>query len=74
MMDIIRRLGSNKIARIRFGIGTNDENMRPAERYVLRPFNPVHEMEVEKMVEKCADALESIAIRGINISMIYFNR
>ena len=74
MMDIIRRLGSNNIARIRFGIGTNDENMRPAERYVLRPFNPVHEMEVEKMVEKCADALESIAIRGINISMNYFNR
>ena len=73
MMDIIRRLGSNKIARIRFGIGT-DENMRPAEKYVLKPFNPSYEMEVEKMVGKCVDALESIARRGINISMNYFNR
>ena len=35
--SVIYSLHTNEFPRLRFGIGTNEE-MRPAEKYVLRPF------------------------------------
>ena len=63
---------TNEFPRIRLGIGT-DEIMRPAEEYVLKPFSSKFESEVEAMVEKSADAVESILTRGIDYTMNNFN-
>ena len=70
--NIIYHLQTNKFPRIRLGIGT-DETMRPAEKYVLKPFLTKFESEVNMMVEKSADAIDSLLTRGINYTMNKFN-
>ena len=70
--NIIYHLQTNKFPRIRLGIGT-DEAMRPAEKYVLKPFLTKFESEVNMMVEKSADAIDSLLTRGINYTMNKFN-
>jgi len=72
MKNIIYHMQTNEFPRIRLGIGT-DEIMRPAEEYVLKPFSSKFESEVETMVEKSADAVESILTRGIDYTMNHFN-
>ena len=54
------------------GIGTG-ENMRPAEKYVLKPFRSDDESDAKNMVMRGADALESILIHGLNSAMNQFN-
>jgi PTH1 family peptidyl-tRNA hydrolase len=70
--NIIYHLQSDQFPRIRLGIGT-DENMRPAEKFVLKPFRTDDEPEAEAMVKRGADALENLLIRGINHTMNHFN-
>ena len=73
MMDIIRRLGSNNIARIRFGIGTS-ENMRPAESYVLKPFSKKEVPLVNESVNRAVGAVENIYLNGLSFTMNYINK
>jgi len=54
------------------GIGT-DDIMRPAENYVLKPFQPDAKSEVEAMVKRGADALDALLIQGLNHTMNHFN-
>ena len=70
--NIIYHLQSDQFPRIRLGIGT-DENMRPAEKFVLKPFRTDDEPEAEIMVKRATDALENLLIRGINHTMNHFN-
>ena len=63
---------TNEFPRIRLGIGT-DETMRPAEEYVLKPFSSKFESEVETMVEKSVNVVESILTHGIDYTMNHFN-
>lgn len=72
LKNIIYSLGSNKFARLRFGIGT-DENMRPSEKYVLKPFSSSDQMYAEEMIKKAADALDSILFFGLEKTMNHFN-
>ena len=72
MENIIYQLESNQFPRVRLGIGT-DENMRPAEEYVLKPFKAIYESDAEFMVNRGADALENIWVRGLNHTMNHFN-
>tara|TARA_B100001250_G_C19787768_1_gene784974 strand:- start:5 stop:559 length:555 start_codon:yes stop_codon:yes gene_type:complete len=72
MENIIYHLKTNKFPRIRLGIGT-DEIMRPAEEYVLKPFLSKFESEVKIMVEKSADAIDSLLTHGIDYTMNHFN-
>ncbi len=73
MESIIYRLGDNKFPRIRYGIGTN-ENMRPAERYVLKPFLKEDRSLAEEMVAVAADAAEMILYQGLNQTMNRYNQ
>ena len=72
MENIIYHLQSDQFPRIRLGIGT-DENMRPAEKFVLKPFRTNDEPKAKTMVKCGADALENLLIRGINHTMNHFN-
>ena len=72
MENIIYRLQSDQFPRIRLGIGT-DENMRPAENYVLKPFRSDDQDTASEMVQTGADAIENILIHGLNKTMSQFN-
>jgi peptidyl-tRNA hydrolase len=47
--------------------------MRPAEKYVLKPFRSTDLNKVERMIGEGADALDLILARGINHSMNKYN-
>ena len=70
--NIIYQLQSKNFARIKFGIATN-ENMRPAEKYVLNPFKKDKLADVEQMVKRCADSIQSIMVKGMSITMNKYN-
>lgn len=72
MENIIYHLKTDCFPRIRLGIGTK-ENMRPAEKYVLKPFKSDKKPEVNRMIIDGADILDSIIIKGLNYSMNKFN-
>ena len=70
--SIIYSLNTNEFPRLRFGIGT-DEKMRPAENYVLKPFNSNDQKTSARAVKKAADALDSIIFNGLDKTMNIFN-
>jgi len=70
--NIIYQLQSYQFPRIRLGIGT-DENMRPAENFVLKPFRSKDRDTVTEMVQTGADVIENILIHGLNKTMSRFN-
>lgn len=72
MENIIYQLNSNNFPRLRLGIATN-ENMRPSEEYVLKPFKTEYELEVKEMIQKGVDSLDSLLIQGLNYSMNKYN-
>ena len=72
MENIIYQLQSDQFPRIRLGIGTN-ENMRPAENYVLKPFRSDDQDAAFEMVQTGADAIENILVHGLNKTMSHFN-
>ena len=70
--NIIYQLQSHQFPRIRLGIGT-DENMRPAENFVLKPFRNKDRDTVTEMVQAGSDVIENIVIHGLNKTMSHFN-
>ncbi|MFH1851123.1 MAG: aminoacyl-tRNA hydrolase [Candidatus Neomarinimicrobiota bacterium] len=73
MESIIYRIGSMDFPRIRFGIAT-EENVRPAEDFVLRPFRRQDEDLAQTMIATAADAAQSILVNGLQNTMAQFNR
>ncbi len=71
--NIIYNLNTNGFSRIKFGIGT-DENMRPAEKYVLRPFKIEKSLIVNQAINRAVDALDSLFLNGLSYTMNYFNK
>ena len=47
--------------------------MRPAENYVLKPFNSNDQKTSSGAVKKAADALDSIIFNGLDKTMNIFN-
>ena len=72
MENIIYQLRFNNFPRLRLGVAT-DENLRPAEKFVLKPFRKDDEFEAEAMVKQVADALENLLVHGLNHTMNHFN-
>ena len=66
--SVIYSLHTNEFPRLRFGIGTN-EVMRPAEKYVLKPFSSDDQLNVLEAVKRAADALDSILFNGMEKTM-----
>jgi len=72
LQNIIYHLHSNQFSRIKFGIGT-EENMRPSEKYVLKPFKNEKKLIVQQTIKKAVNALDSIFLNGLNYTMNHFN-
>ena len=71
--NIIYSISTNDIPRLRFGIGTEEE-MRPAENYVLKPFSKDNDKKVSiETVKKAVDALDSLIFNGLNKTMNMYN-
>ena len=66
--SVIYSLRTNEFPRLRFGIGTN-EQMRPAEKYVLKPFRSDDQFTALEAVKRAADALDSILFKGLEKTM-----
>ena len=72
MENIIYQLRTDNFPRLRLGIAT-DESLRPAEKFVLKPFRKDDETKAESMIRRGADALENILFKGLNHTMNHFN-
>ena len=70
--NIIYNLQTNQFPRLRMGIAASDY-MRPSEHYVLSPFNKANIDQVKTMVQQCADALQTLVVRGLDRAMNEFN-
>ena len=71
--NIIYTLRTDRFPRLRYGIGT-DEQMRPAESYVLKPFKNEKEKSFSiEAIKKAADALDSFIFNGLNKTMNIYN-
>ena len=71
--NIIFSTNTNDIPRLRFGIGT-EEDMRPAENYVLKPFSNDNDKNVSiQTVKKAVDALDSLIFNGLSKTMNMYN-
>ena len=66
--SVIYSLHTNEFPRLRFGIGTNEE-MRPAEKYVLQPFCSDDQLTALEAVKRAADAIDSILFNGMEKTM-----
>lgn len=72
LTDIIRRLGTQNFARIRFGIGRPPGRTDPAD-FVLQGFDPDELPLVEQTVARAIKAVETWLTDGIDASMNRYN-
>ena len=70
--SIIYQIQSENFNRLRIGIATEDE-MRPAEKYVLNPFRGGQKEIVNDMIEKACEGIEYYLSHGIKETMNQFN-
>jgi PTH1 family peptidyl-tRNA hydrolase len=73
LASVIYHLQDTHFPRIRFGIATA-ERTRPAEEFVLKPFRRRDVPLAREMVDRAADAVESILRRGLEPTMSEYNR
>ena len=70
--SIIYHLRSENFNRLRIGIATNDE-MRPAEKFVLSPFEEDKKELVNEMIKKGYEGIEFYLTHEMNETMNQFN-
>ena len=70
--SIIYQAQNEKFNRLRVGIATDDD-MRPAERYVLSPFRDEQKESVNEMIEKACEGIEYYLSHDIKETMNQFN-
>jgi PTH1 family peptidyl-tRNA hydrolase len=72
LRSIARELGSPDFARLRIGVGRPERgDPRPVADYVLAPFAP--EVDVESIVSRATDAVETVAVEGLEEAQRRFN-
>ena len=71
--SIIYNLESDLFDRLKIGIGTN-ENMRPSEVYVLKPFSKEYKELVFEVIDHASYSVNYYLKHGINESMNNFNK
>ncbi|SHG56756.1 aminoacyl-tRNA hydrolase [Streptoalloteichus hindustanus] len=72
LRSISKSLGAKDYYRVRFGIGRPPGRMDPAD-YVLRDFSSVERKELPFVVDRCADAVESLMTDGIEVAQNKFH-
>ena len=70
--SIIYHLRSENFNRLRIGIATDDE-MRPAERFVLSPFEEDKKELVNEMINNACEGIEFFLTHEMNETMTKFN-
>jgi PTH1 family peptidyl-tRNA hydrolase len=70
--SIIYQTQNEKFNRLRIGIATDDD-MRPAERYVLSPFRDEQKESVNEMIEKACEGIKYYLSHDIKETMNHFN-
>jgi PTH1 family peptidyl-tRNA hydrolase len=65
-------LGDRDYARVRFGIGRPPGRQDPAD-YVLREFSPAERKELDFLVDRAADAVETLVAQGLEAAQNLFN-
>ncbi|PQO44543.1 aminoacyl-tRNA hydrolase [Blastopirellula marina] len=72
LADVIQKLGSDEVPRLRVGIGTPREGVDVAN-YVLSNFAKAEKPEVDLCVERAASAVEDWASQGLTYAMNLYN-
>lgn len=72
MQDIIDALGSDGFPRLRFGVGNDFERGRQAD-YVLSPFSPEQQPEVDAALPRAVQAATTFVTDGLVTAMNRFN-
>lgn len=73
LADIIQRLGTDEVPRLRMGVGRPPGQMNAAD-FVLSRFRVEEKQEAEMMLLTAADSVESWIKDGIAVTMNCFNR
>jgi PTH1 family peptidyl-tRNA hydrolase len=72
LRSVAQHLGTPEFARLRIGVGRPERgDPRPVADFVLSPFAP--EVDVEGLVARAADAVESVAREGVEEAQNRFN-
>jgi len=71
--SVITQLGTDQFHRLRLGIGT-DEEMRPAENYVLRPFGKKYKPVVREVIDRAVEAVTFYRNNTIVETMNHYNQ
>ena len=72
LKDIQAQLNTQQYARLRFGISSNFESGKQID-YVLGEWTPEEQNLLPERLEKCAEAVISFGLAGLNITMNTFN-
>ncbi|MEH1016716.1 aminoacyl-tRNA hydrolase [Micromonospora sp. CPCC 206060] len=64
LRSMSKSLGTKDYVRVRFGIGRPPGRQDPAD-YVLSDFSQVERKELEFLVDRAADVVESVIVRGV---------
>jgi PTH1 family peptidyl-tRNA hydrolase len=72
LRSVASSLGTSDFVRLRIGIGRPERgDPRPVADWVLSPFDP--DVDVEGLVGRAADAVETIARDGLEVAQQHFN-
>jgi len=72
LRSVAQQLGTVEFARLRIGVGRPERgDPRPVADFVLSPFSP--EVDVEGLVARAADAVETVAHAGVEETQNRFN-
>lgn len=72
LKNIAEQLGTNKYARLRFGIG-NEFGAGHQIDFVLGAFPPEEKAKLPDRLDVVADAVKAFALSGINFAMTHYN-
>ena len=72
LKSIRRALGTGDFSRVRLGIGQPPGRQDPAE-FVLKPFGSAERKELPDLVQRGADAIESLVLSGLEATQNRFN-
>jgi PTH1 family peptidyl-tRNA hydrolase len=72
LRSVAQHLGTSEFARLRIGVGRPERgDPRPVADFVLSPFSP--EVDLEGLVARAADAVETVAREGVEEAQNRFN-
>jgi PTH1 family peptidyl-tRNA hydrolase len=72
LADVLRRLGTDEVPRLRLGVGPVPERWDPAD-FVLGRFDKQQQAEAEQMIARAADGVADWVGQGIDYCMNQYN-